>query len=348
MSKYKIVTIVVSVLVGVLIHFPEILSLFDVFEEKPLFTDISGAAVLGEVLFTAVSLYLLFWGNTLLFKFNQPQKRITWRQLLYSFVFTLAASNLLGKSFVAMHHYWGIAAIDSTLHHYLHPMRDLIISLIVTGTCYLLYLLMRQQAILVENQQLRTENLRNQFETLKNQLNPHMLFNSLNTLLALIREEPQKAQNYTGELSKVLRYTLGVNDTEGTTLSQELGFTQAYIYLIKMRYEDNLDFRIEIDEKLMQCYLPPISLQLLIENAVKHNEISSRHPLVVSIYSDCDGNLCVSNPIQPKRSAPSGGGIGLENLAKRYSLLFRREITITNADNTFLVKLPLIPQNAKL
>ena len=192
----------------------------------------------------------------------------------------------------------------------------------------------------LENEALRTESLRHQYESLKSQLNPHMLFNSLNTLQSLIRESPPKALDYTQELSQVLRYTLRDNDRQSVTLAEEMQFARAYIYLMKMRYEENLVFRIAIDERMNGLLLPPMSVQLLIENAIKHNEISNRNPLTITIRTEQEA-LLVCNPIQPKRVAPAGPGIGLDNLAKRYRLLWQDEIGITADKGMFCVRLPL-------
>ena len=227
------------------------------------------------------------------------------------------------------------------VHHYLHPLRDFIMSCIVTGSCYIIHLILKQQQMAVENQQLRTESISNQYEALKNQLNPHMLFNSLNTLQSLIREFPDRAMNYTRELSKVLRYTLQGNESQLVTLREELTFAEAYIFLMKMRYEENLSFEIRTEEQ-SSCYLiPPMSLQVLIENAIKHNEISNLHPLSIHIYTQGD-SLIVSNPVQPKRTDSAGTGIGLDNLAKRYHLLMQRQVEITTDRGLFRVRLPLL------
>ena len=167
-----------------------------------------------------------------------------------------------------------------------------------------------------------------------------MLFNSLNTLQSLIRESPPKALDYTQELSHVLRYTLQGNDVQSVTLVEEMQFAEAYIFLMKMRYEENLAFRIDIDASMSKLLLPSMSVQLLIENAIKHNEISNRNPLTISIRTEGE-TLVVCNPIQAKRTPAAGPGIGLDNLAKRYRLLWQREIHISNEDGRFCVRLPL-------
>ena len=339
-NRYLYSTLIVSAAVAVLIHFPEVLSLSDIFERQELFAGMEPKDVFNEIFFTFISLLLLFWLNTRIFRFNTPWIRVTRRKMVLSFLLTWAASSLFGQLFVWLHYHFDIPAIDAMVHHYLHPLRDLIIAAIVTGSNYIFHLINRQQRILVENEALRTESLRHQYESLKNQLNPHMLFNSLNTLQSLIRESPDKALDYTQELSQVLRYTLQGNDRPCVTLCEEMQFARAYIYLMKMRYEENLCFRISIDESSKTGCLPPMSIQLLIENAIKHNEISNRNPLTIEIVAQGD-TLTVSNRVQPKRQTPSGPGIGLDNLAKRYQLLWQKEIRISADGGVFSVRLPL-------
>lgn len=339
-DRYLLSTLIVSVVVSVLIHFPEVLSLSDSFERQELFSGMEPKDVFNEILFTFISLLLLFWLNTRVFRFNSPLVRITKRKIALSFLLTWAASNLFGQLFVWLHHQFDIPAIDAMVHHYLHPLRDLIIACIVTGSNYIFHLIVKQQRIVVENEELRTESLRHQYESLKSQLNPHMLFNSLNTLQSLIRESTPKALDYTQELSRVLRYTLQDNVRNSVTLAEEMQFAEAYIYLMKMRYEENLHFEVAIDEQMSGLLLPPMSVQLLIENAVKHNEISNRKPLTISIRTE-GAVLCVSNRLQPKRQPPTGHGIGLDNLAKRYQLLWQKKIQISAENGMFRVRLPL-------
>lgn len=340
-NRYTLFILLVSLSVATLIHFPELVSLFDVMASRTLFPEMKPADVANEVFFTFVSLVILFEVNTWLFHFNQPAVKIAWQKMLLSLVLTWVLSSLLGKAFVFLHHTFQIPAIDAMVHHYLHPLRDFIMTCTVSGSCYIFYLIRRQQAVVVENQQLRAENILNQYEALKNQLNPHMLFNSLNTLRSLVREDTDKAQEYIQELSRVLRYTLEGNESKSVLLKEEIDFVSAYIFLLKMRFEENLTFDIRIDAPRENFRLPPMAVQMLIENAVKHNEISDRHPLHVRIYTEAD-ELIVSNPVQPKLTAVCGTGIGLANLAKRYHLLYKREIQIRE-NECFTVRIPLIP-----
>ena len=143
------------------------------------------------------------------------------------------------------------------------------------------------------------------------------------------------------ELSRVLRYTLQENECRSVTLREEMDFVNAYIFLLKMRYEDNLVFDIDLGKEHESKRLPPMSVQLLIENAVKHNEISNRHSLTISVRSDHD-SLTVSNPIQPKLTHSGGTGIGLVNLSKRYNLLYKKDISIKEDASIFSVTIPLV------
>ena len=330
-DKYFLSTVIISLMVAVLIHFPESVSLFDRFESHSLFPGMKFMDVANEILFTFVSLLILFAINTRLFHFNQASIKITAAKILLSFILTWILSNLLGQVFVFLHRTFDI------------PASDFIMACLVTSSCCLIYLVRRQQLVLIENEQLQAENIRNQYEVLKNQLNPHMLFNSLNTLRSLVRENQDKAQDYIQELSRVLRYTLQSNESQSVSLREEMEFASAYIFLLKMRFENNLQFDIQIAKSFEDYRLPPMAVQVLIENAVKHNEISDRKPLTIHIVTNNEGYLSVSNDIQPKRTAASGTGIGLVNLAKRYRLLFKQDIQITE-DKEFSVCIPLIDE----
>ena len=342
-DKYFLSTVIISLMVAVLIHFPESVSLFDRFESHSLFPGMKFMDVANEILFTFVSLLILFAINTRLFHFNQASIKITAAKILLSFILTWILSNLLGQVFVFLHRTFDIPAIDAMVHHYLHPLRDFIMACLVTSSCCIIYLVRRQQLVLIENEQLQAENIRNQYEVLKNQLNPHMLFNSLNTLRSLVRENQDKAQDYIQELSRVLRYTLQSNESQSVSLREEMEFASAYIFLLKMRFENNLQFDIQIGKSFEDYRLPPMAVQVLIENAVKHNEISDRKPLTIHISTDSEGYLSVSNDIQPKWTATPGTGIGLANLAKRYRLLFKQDIQVTE-DKEFTVCIPLIDE----
>jgi sensor histidine kinase YesM len=222
-------------------------------------------------------------------------------------------------------------------------MRDLFMALIIMLTSQLMYLSNKQQQTALENKTLISENMRTRYEALKNQVDPHFLFNSLNTLNALIKIDADKAQQYVQQLSYVFRYTL--QNKEIISLEEELKFTQAYCHLMQIRYGDSLRFVYEIDSRFHHYSVIPLSLQILVENAIKHNVVTARQPLTISFVTSDDGTISVSNPIQLKKEVETGEGIGLVNLAERYRLMWQREIVITQNDGIFNVKLVLNEQN---
>jgi LytS/YehU family sensor histidine kinase len=206
-------------------------------------------------------------------------------------------------------------------------------------TTLMLHITRQKEIEQTEKQNLITENIRSRYEALKNQLNPHFLFNTLNTLDGLIGFDDEKAHNYLQNLSSSFRYT--IQNKEIITLKEELKFVESYVYLMKIRYGDDLSVQYAIDEKYSDFCIMPITLQLLIENAIKHNVINDEQPLKIHIETTGKESVVVSNAIQPKISPEAGEGIGLANLIERYNLLFGKEVTITQ-NGVFAVEIPLI------
>ena len=203
-------------------------------------------------------------------------------------------------------------------------------------------LIHREQQVSLENEMLRNENLTTKYNMLASQINPHFLFNSLSSLSMLVREkDEERALKYIDQLSYTFRYLSqnGVN-TNFVTLREEIQFAEAYCYLFKIRYADKIVFDFDIEESHLDYRLPPISLQPLIGNAVKHNTISSKQLFRVRIYTEGE-YLVVANEKRPMLEPSSGTGVGLSNLDSRYSLLLNRNIEITDNDKEFIVKLPL-------
>lgn len=206
-------------------------------------------------------------------------------------------------------------------------------------------LIYQKQSIGLENERLRNENLQSRYDVLVNQINPHFFFNSLNSLSMLVREKHNEgALTYIDRLSDTFRYILEAGRRNMTTLEEELRFANDYKYLFEIRYEGKFFLGIDVDEGLYDRLLPSLSLQPLIENAVKHNSITRTNPLRISITSEGD-YLVISNPIAPKiGDEGSNTGIGLKNISSRYKLLTGKDIVVLDDGNTFIVKLPLISQ----
>lgn len=207
-------------------------------------------------------------------------------------------------------------------------------------SAYLLRTLYYERMKAIENETLRAENMRSRFEALENQMDPHFLFNSLNTLKSLIEEDETKAGDFVQQLSSVLRYTL--QNKEVVTLAEEIDCVRAYCKMMKMRYGDNLVFDHHIDHERYDNHLVlPLSVQGLMENAIKHNVISSKHPLTVNVSTDNDNHLIISNKICQKIGKEEGTGIGLANLSERYRLKWNENVEIFDDGTIFSVTLPL-------
>ena len=205
---------------------------------------------------------------------------------------------------------------------------------------YLVRAQYREKVADVENETLRAENANSRYEALKTQMDPHFLFNSLNTLKGLIDIDSDKAENFVHQLSSVLRYTL--KNEEVVTLAKELDCVRSYCQMMKIRYGDNLIFDHHIDHDAYDnYYVLPLSIQGLIENAIKHNVISSKQPLTVHIQTDDDNHLIISNEIHPKIGKEEGSGIGLANLAERYRIKWNENVEIFDDGKNFTVTLPL-------
>ena len=191
------------------------------------------------------------------------------------------------------------------------------------------------------NRQLQKENAVLKYRQLKSQINPHFLFNSLNVLVSLINKDSGLAVKYTKKLSAVYRYVLTRDEQDTVTVGEEVEFIGNYVSILKTRFDAGLEFRFDIRPADMSRSVPPMSLQLLVENAVKHNAVSPENPLMINISSD--GNcLCVSNGISPRLSRSEGTGVGLKNLSNKYAILAGRDISVSDDGNVFSVKLPLL------
>ncbi|WP_229712610.1 sensor histidine kinase [Marivirga lumbricoides] len=193
----------------------------------------------------------------------------------------------------------------------------------------------------IETEQLRSERLAGQYQSLKDQLNPHFLFNSLNVLSSLVYESADQSAAFIQQLSKIYRYVLDVQQEELVPLSREVEFAKNYLSLQKLRFDDSLTYTISIST-MQGYYLPPLSLQLLLENAIKHNVISNKNPLQITIKQEGE-SLEVSNNFQPKQTKEiESSGIGLENIKKRYELLSDRAPQIREIEKAYIVILPLL------
>lgn len=195
----------------------------------------------------------------------------------------------------------------------------------------------------VVEQKLIAKSANAQFESLKNQLDPHFLFNSLNVLSSLIDENPDQAQHFTASMSKIYRYVLEQKDKELVTVEEELDFARTYCDLLKTRFEDSVNFEFNVSETDLKSYVVPLSLQLLLENCIKHNFATSQKPLNIRIYSE-KGFLLIENNLMAREQVKESAGIGLSNIVQRYSLLTKQNVFIEKSADFFRVKIPVLTQ----
>lgn len=193
----------------------------------------------------------------------------------------------------------------------------------------------------VVEQKLIAKSANAQFESLKNQLDPHFLFNSLNVLSSLIDENPVQAQKFTASMSKIYRYVLEQKDKELVTVEDEIEFAKIYCDLLKTRFEDSVNFQFDVDKENLRKFVVPLSLQLLLENCIKHNLATSSKPLLIRIFTEGD-ILCIENNLQIREQIKESAGIGLANIVQRYSLLTNRNVYIEKSEDYFKVKLPIL------
>jgi LytS/YehU family sensor histidine kinase len=192
-----------------------------------------------------------------------------------------------------------------------------------------------------KNEELKRENLLAKYEALKNQVNPHFLFNSLNTLSGVVEQKPEMATEFIKKLSDIYRYVLEQNDKELVSIHDELKFVEDYIFLSQMRFGKGLIFNSHI-MKDQNFHVAPLAIQMLVENAIKHNIILDDMPLKIEMESE-NGFVIVRNNLQKKKTIISGKEpLGLENLIKRYAYLSGEPVEVIESDGKFIIKLPII------
>jgi two-component system LytT family sensor kinase len=225
-------------------------------------------------------------------------------------------------------------------------LRMTVVSLVASNSIAaiyeIIYVVTRWNQARLEAETLKKENLETQLESLKSQVNPHFLFNSLNTLVAIIPDQPSIAVAFVQNLSKVYRYVLEIRERPLITVGEELEFIRSYIFLLQIRFPQNLTFEINLSEASLNKKVVPLSFQLLVENAIKHNIISIKQPLRIAI-SEVEGKwISIANNFQPRPSPEVGTGVGLSNISKRYKMLNGADIQILKSETNFEVRLPLL------
>lgn len=221
--------------------------------------------------------------------------------------------------------------------------RGILINIILQILFYAVRSVYQTQQVQVKNAQLMEMSAKAQMDLLRQQVNPHFLFNALNTLKTLVKGNNPTAQDFIVQLADVYRYLLQNNQKEKVSLREDLSIARSYASLIHARFEDNFKLEVSLSPDVFESYTPPNTFQLLIENAVKHNIIGAGKALLVEIYND-EGHIIIRNNLQPKRTVEHNTGLGLENIRQRYQLLGNREVKVLKGEKYFEVWLPVLSE----
>lgn len=340
-AKYIRISLLLSVVISLTIHFSLMAEFFLKGRPGHHEDELSFVFVAFEFLTTVLLAFVIFSVNYFFFAPYDVHKKLNFKKITGAVLTTALIAAMLIFLFIHLKDFFQFR-MNPRRHIDELVSRNLFCAAIVFASVFVYRLLQRQRVIELENEKLRSESLQNQFESLKNQVSPHFLFNSLTALKVLIEESPSLAKQYVSHLSQVLRYTLQSKRKQVVTLEEELEFTESYLFLLKMRYDTNLTIKTRVDKDLGFWYLPPLTIQTLVENAVKHNEISNEFPFEITISTTENDTLRVANKIQEKLTPEEGTGIGLVNLSKLFRLLGEKEIQIYKSDGEFIVEVPLL------
>ncbi len=269
------------------------------------------------------------------------------RRIIYTIIGILVIFIIVNSVVGFIHHDLLGPPFDSTmddngLTHSDYRLPSLTVIILVASIYEGIFFYQRWKEAIVETERLKRENVQSQLEGLKSQVNPHFLFNSLNTLIYIIPEDPDKAVTFVRKLSKVYRYILEIRDKELIPVSEELAFLQSYIFLLKERFGESFEVSINVDTKYHPQKIVPLSLQMLLENAIKHNVISKSKPLLVEVFIDEKGFLIVRNNLQKKVQQMPSTNVGLENIKTRYAFFTEEKVLVEETPSCFMVSLPLI------
>lgn len=336
-NKTKII-ILGALAITILMHFQRVILVLADREGLAAKMGVTIEAVMLRMFFFFVFAFLVLsfnirWKN----KWNAPFKRQKVFNITINFVLfilgvittTVVMVNFLSDSFENKH----VFAIITTDFLVVHPILLLLARFV--------NLSFQQQQTILEKEQAKQSALQHQLEALRSQINPHFLFNALNSLTVLIRTKSDRALPFVDQLSWLLRATLLRSENDFIPIQNELEYLESYTFLQKERFGDKFEVDIQVPENWKKELIPSFSLQLLAENAIKHNVVSTNQPLLLEIYPNGE-YLIIRNKIRKRRDVTEGTGLGLLNLSVRFKLLKRRDIQINQDEDYFTVKLPIL------
>lgn len=323
------------------------------------------SAIMGNIIATAIDYHYWFYPKQILENFvysifigvvlakgNEQifiliNKKYTWLEnarkiVLWGIILTSLYSTL---AIIVVNYLWYVKFAGNSFDDFLFVTKKIAFAIIfsiilISVISHALIFFKNWKASLVNAEKLKREQLALQYESLKNQMSPHFLFNSLNVLISLIHKDPEKANAFIDQLSQVFHYVLNQKDKELVPLQAELDFVRNYIALQKIRFENSLHIEVNVNPN-ENLHLLPLSMQMLVENAIKHNIVSESNPLQINISKEND-YIVVSNNLQKKNSRQSSSKIGLSNIKSRYEFLTHKPFIIEETEKHFIVKLPLL------
>jgi two-component system LytT family sensor kinase len=283
--------------------------------------------------------YIMIYSRRKYPLFDEVRKRIFFQSALM-LVFTIVSNTVLGQvaNDVFSDEHVTLTLGDKLIHSNSAAIFSTIMIIAVYESIFFMHQLRHS---VEETEKLKRESLNAELNALKTQVNPHFLFNNLNTLASVIPEDPKRAVDFVQQLSKLYRHILEVKDEQAILLHEELDVLKAYAFLLQTRFGSNLDVIINVPKEKLNKKIVPLSLQILMENAIKHNIVSSDKPLKIEVNA-VNGRLVVSNNLQKKNQVNESTGIGLDNIRNRYKLLGNGQVEVSESGGDFTVSIPLI------
>lgn len=303
--------------------------------------------------YTILYSYSLYYANSFvfsklddLFKDNRFTKKRLFIGAIASFVVSIFVIFLLRifEDVVIEENTLPEFLVNEKLENYLVAIT---ITFIVTIGIHAFYFYKAYQDNEVKEQKVIAGTASAKFESLKNQIDPHFLFNSLNVLSSLIEENPDNAQKFTTSLSKIYRYVLEQKDKELVPVAEELAFAKTYMNLLKMRFENSITFDMPENFGNEEAKVVPLSLQLMLENCIKHNVVSEKKPLHIKIYIE-NNQLVVDNNLQKKENLSDRKGVGLQNIVNRYAILTQRKVLVEETEKSFKIRIPILTKQISI
>ncbi len=346
LNKYKKILIAVPIVTIVIVSFFTIKSVI-----TPEDHDVS---ITWSIFFTALVTISISLANFPIFekmKFQFPIRIDIFKRLTLGFLVTSFTASLIISTWVLL--FYKVFK-DFGINHMVEKegiqavIFENIVTAIIANFTLGVLMILRYSIIgwknsIIEAEQYKRQSIESQYSALVNQINPHFLFNSMNALSSLIPQSPEKAVEFVNRFSKIYRYVLEVKDKIVCEIKDELDFLDSYCYLQKIRFGDNLLIEKQIDASCLNCFLPPLSLQFLVENAIKHNEVSKTNPLNIKIFSNSK-YITVTNNLKLKFTKQDSPGIGLKNLKERYHHLTELKPEFLIKNNEYIAKVPLIKE----